>query len=59
MLGLFHRLLADPVSKSLSYLFAKTLFYKIIRMLSLLICMDEDGLREYKTRCVALAERIF
>jgi hypothetical protein len=36
MLGLFQRLLTEPVSKPLTYILAKTLFYKLLRMLSLL-----------------------
>lgn len=59
MMALFHRLLSEPVSKPLSYLLAKALFYKLLRMLSLLVCVEDEALREYKTRCVGLAERLF
>lgn len=59
MLSFFQKLLTDPVTKTFSYILAKTLFYKLFRMLSILICMEDEPFHDYKMRCVYLAERLF
>jgi hypothetical protein len=45
MLAFFQQILADSNEKQHSYILAKTLFYKIFRMLSLLVCIEDEVLR--------------
>ena len=59
MLTFFHELLTAPNNKQFSYVLAKTFFFKILRMLSLLVYVEDEALRDYKLRLVALAERLF
>jgi hypothetical protein len=41
MLGFFHKIINEPSDKPFSYILAKCCFYKIFRILSLLVCIDD------------------
>lgn len=46
-------------SNYLKELLADKFFYKLLRMLTLLNLLDEETMREYRQRCVAIAYRLF
>lgn len=45
---------ADPLKAVL----ADRLFYKLLRMLTLLNALEDETMREYRQRCVAIAYRL-
>ena len=59
MVGFFGRIVNGDNRGKHEPVLASNMFYKVFKMVGLLVCVDEDGVKEYRARLVALAERLF